>query len=247
MIANPQTVLALLPAATRNRLEELVRALTQLLGDGLAAVLVYGSAVRGGFTPKSDVDVLVVLKDDDAVTLRRLHEPLTLARVSASIDCRLLKSSEIARAADVFPVFYDDVRGCHAVLFGADPFKDLVIHPEHRRLRVEQELRDTRIRLRRLIVDAAGDDVALSAGLDKKLKAVRAPLASLLQLHGVLSGRDDLVTVLDVLGRRYDLDTTPLTTTRATTKMTTTTATTLAALLDRAIDDVDTLDARGGA
>lgn len=249
MIANAQTVLALLPAASRLRLEELVKSLQHTLADQLAAVLVYGSAVRGGLTPQSDIDVLIVLKDDDTTTLRRLRDPLGIARVAARIDCRILTVSEIPRAADVFPVFYDDVRGCHAVLYGVDPFADLVIHDEHRRLRVEQELRDVRIRLRRFIVDVADDNVALQHGLDRKLKAVRAPLASLLQLHGLLGTRDDVVTVLDLLGRRYDLDTTPLTTTRPTTAMTTTTADVFAALLDKAIDDVDRLGAgaAGGA
>lgn len=243
MIANPQTVLALLPAASRKRLEELVTALQSTLGPKLSAVLVYGSAVRGGLTPKSDVDVLIVLTHDDTATLRSLCDPLGIARAAARIDCRLLTVAEIPRAADVFPVFYDDVRGCHAVLFGSDPFKDLVVHDEHRRLRVEQELRDARVRLRRLIVDVADDDVALQHGLERKLKAVRAPLASLLQLHRALGHNDDLVTVLDLLGRRYDVDTTALTTTRATTEMTTTTADVFAALLDKAIDDVDRLGA----
>lgn len=240
MIANPQTVLALLPAAARNRLEELVRTCAARLGDKLVAVVVYGSAVRGGLTPRSNIDVLVVLRDDAPATLRLLHEPLALARVAARIECRLMVAAEIPKAADVFPVFYDDVRGCHSVLHGSDPFAGLVIHDEHRRLRVEQELRDARTALRAAVVEHAHDDASLAYVVSRLIKAVRAPLASFLRLHGVV-GKDDLVTVLDIVGRRFDLDTQPLTT---TTTQATAQATALAALLQRAVDDVDALEVR---
>lgn len=243
MISNPQTVLALLPAAVRRRVEELVLACAAAVGEHLVSVVVYGSAVRGGFTPRSDVDLLLVIDDDHPDLLRRLHDPITIGHAAARIDCRILLASEIPKSADVFPVLYDDVRGCHAILFGRDPFADLVIHDEHRRLRVEQELRDLRIRLRRLIADTAFDEPLLRDGLDKKLKHLRAPLASLLRLHGLLhKGNDDVVTVLDVLGQRYKLDTQPLTQKLPPTAAATTqTALALRALLDAAIADVDAL------
>lgn len=246
MIANAQTVLALLPAAVRNRVEEWVRSVTAILADDLAAIVVYGSAVRGGLTPQSDVDLLLVVRSDRPALLRALHDPLSLGRAAARIDCRILLHSEIAKAADVFPVFYDDIVGCHAVLAGSDPFKDLVIDDEHRRLRVEQELRDVRMRLRRLITDFALDDGLLRDGLVKKMKALRAPLSSLARLHGQLKNKDDLVSVLDVLGSRYRIDTQPLTSPGApspesTTKM----AAAMQKLLDAAIDDVDSLNVGG--
>jgi len=249
MIANAQTVLALLPPTVRNRVEALVTETQRLLGDDLVAIIVYGSSVRGGITLRSDVDLLIVLRHDGPDLLRLLHEPLALGRVSARIDCRILRADEIPQAADVFPVLYDDIRGCHAVLFGHNPFKDLVIHDEHRRLRVEQELRDARIRLRRLVVDAAYDDEALHDGLLRMLKAVRAPLASLLHLlkHDVGAVRkDDLITVLDILGQRYRHENDALTTPGAASSAATTrTATQLQALLTAAIDDVDALAANG--
>ena len=63
-----------------------------------------------------------------------------MARASARIEVMILHRDEIPRAADVFPLLYDDVRSCHAVLHGSDPFAQLVVHDEHRRLRIEQEL-----------------------------------------------------------------------------------------------------------
>ncbi len=235
---NAQTVLALLPAAVRHRVEELLAAVNQALGRHLVSVVVYGSAVRGGFTHRSDVDLILVIDDDDALLLRRLADPLAIGRAAARIDCLILKDSEIPRAADVFPILYDDVRACHTVLFGGDPFAELVVHTEHRRLRVEQELRDARIRLRRLVVDTAVDDVGLSVGVDHLLKQIRAPLASLLRLHDIVTP-DDLITVLDVIGKRLQVDTIPLTQKAASSLPA---AIALGTVLDAAIDDVDELD-----
>jgi predicted nucleotidyltransferase len=45
-------------------LRELRVGLTQLLGDRLAEVYLYGSQARGDARPDSDIDVLIVLKDD---------------------------------------------------------------------------------------------------------------------------------------------------------------------------------------
>ena len=237
MIANIHTVLALLPAAPRARLEAFAKAATTILGDDLVALIVYGSAVRGGLTPRSDVDVVLVVARDEPTRLRALHDAAAIARVSARLDLQVLLHSELAHAADVFPVLFDDIRGHHAVLVGTDVFKDLVIHDEHRRLRVEQELREARMALRRLVVDTASDDLSLRVGVDALLKRVRAPLFSLCVLHGA-HHKDDLITVLDVLGRRLDVDTLPLTNSQTAALPA---AEACMRLLDRAIHDVDGL------
>ncbi len=237
MIANIHTVLALLPAATRARVEAFAKEAVAILGDELVALIVFGSAVRGGLTSRSDVDVVMVVSRDEPARLRALHDAVAIARVSARLDLQVLLHSEIASAADVFPVLFDDLRGCHAVLVGVDVFKDLVIDPEHRRLRVEQELREARMFLRRLVVDTASDDLALRVGVDGLLKRMRAPLSSLCVLHDS-TAKDDLITVLDVLGRRLDVDTLPLTNSQTAALPA---AQACMRLLDRAIHDVDGL------
>ena len=53
VIANIHTVLALLPAASRVRLEAFAKSAVEILGDDLVAAIIFGSAVRGGLTPRS--------------------------------------------------------------------------------------------------------------------------------------------------------------------------------------------------
>jgi predicted nucleotidyltransferase len=63
-MAGTKDDLAALPPPVRERLDELRSALVAAIGDGLRAMIVHGSAARGGYRMgQSDVDV-VVLADD---------------------------------------------------------------------------------------------------------------------------------------------------------------------------------------
>lgn len=203
-------VLPFLPIAVRNRVEELVFSLKKTLDRDLSALLLHGSVVRGHYIEgSSDVDLLIVVHNDAPARLEQIGPALRLARASAGIECMILREDEIARSADVFPLLYHDIQNCHALLHGSDPFADLVIHDEHRRLRVEQELRDARIRLRRLAAEDGLAGPALGAPLLLKVRRLRSPLAALLSLQGK-SAPDDLDHVLQGCASLLGVDVAPL-------------------------------------
>lgn len=186
------------------RLDELVSALKKAHGDALLAVLVHGSAARGGWREGSDVDLVIVLEDSNREALEASANALQGARWSSRIEAMILVKREITRAADVFPIFYDEIRRCHVVLHGDDPFKDLKIEPHHLRLRIEQELREVQIRLRRAVVDAQGGKDALRGAVSRKIKQVRSPLRALLEQKKI-DVEDDLPAVLKVAGKTFDV------------------------------------------
>jgi predicted nucleotidyltransferase len=200
-------IVALLPTPVRRSLEDLLKALQERLGGSLSAVIVHGSAVRGGYVSgRSDVDLIVVVRRVSRAALESVGPALQLARSMARIEAMILDEAEIAGAADVFPLLYDDVRTAHVALVGDDPFAGLPVSDEHRRLRIEQELRDARIRLRRLVTDAAGGPAeALIGPLHHKLKQLRSPLHALLRLRGETC-RDDFETVLRHAGKHFGVD-----------------------------------------
>lgn len=203
--------LSTLPAPVRARLEALREALRAALGARLSALLVFGSLPRGEYHPEhSDVDVLLVIDGPTRATLESIAQPLQLARNAARIECVILDAAEIPHAADVFPLFYDDIRRCHLVLHGRDPFADLQIHPDHIRLRIEQELRESQIRLRRMVTDGGGRPAVLRGAVDRKLKQIREPLAALLRLRGEPSVPHALADVFTRACAAYRLDPAPL-------------------------------------
>lgn len=198
--------LAGLPEPVRTRVQELVAALTSALGNQLVALVCYGSAVRGDFVPdRSDVDLVLVLRDDDPELLSKLGPALRLARAAARIETMIVTMDELARAADVFPLLYDDIKRRHVLLVGRDVFAELVIHDEHRRLRIEQQLRDARIRLRRTIAAEGLESGTLAEPLTRNVRELRGTLVALLRLQGVDVG-DGLADVLAAAGRAWSVN-----------------------------------------
>lgn len=203
--------LSVLPAAVRAHLQKLEASLRAALGERLRALIVFGSLPRGEYqAERSDIDTLLVIADPSRATLAAIAQPLQLARNAARIECIILDVAELADAADVFPLFYDDIRRCHIALHGADPFTGLHIDPAHIRLRVEQELRESRLRLRRMIIDGGGRPQALRGAVERKLKQIRSPLAALLRLRGEAEVPLALPAVIARACAAYGLDPGPL-------------------------------------
>ncbi len=186
-----------LPAPVRSRLDELAHTLQVQLGPNLVSLLVFGSAARGGYDDgRSDVDLVLVLKNPSPEVLLAIANTLTVARTALRFETVILKEDEIARAADVFPLFYDDIRSCHLLLAGKDVFANLYISDSHRRVRIEQELREVQIRLRRVIVDSMGAPQALAGAIERKIKQIRSPVHALLELRKTPAIDDHLDNVL---------------------------------------------------
>jgi predicted nucleotidyltransferase len=231
-----EAYLAALSSSVKKKLDDLVAALTKICGDNLVGLIVHGSAVRGGWRDgASDVDLVCVLVDDSPGALAAIGPVLELARFSARIEAMILTNAEIARSADCFPLLYGDIARTSVTLAGTNPFTALTIETRHKRLRIEQELREIRIRMRRVATDMAGKP-SFAGAIDRKLKQARGPLWALLELRGDKVA-EDLDAVVAALAAAYKLDAAPL---RRTREDPTTAFATLGKLLDAALADVDT-------
>jgi hypothetical protein len=224
-----------LSPAVKTRLDELAAALAKSCGKNLVALVVHGSAVRGGWREAtSDVDLVCVLDDDAPDVLAAIGPALELARFSARIETMILTRAEIARSADCFPLLYGDIARQSVTIAGTNPFEGLAISDAHRRLRIEQELREIRIRLRRVATDRSAANVA--GAIERKLKQARGPLWALLALRGDKVD-DGLDAVVKAIGAAYAIDPAPLRRIREDPKAG---YATLAKLLDAALADIDT-------
>lgn len=229
-------MLQTLAPAINERLDELTKTLVEVCGPSLVGLVVHGSAVRGGWSDgTSDVDLIIVLNDDSEALLAAIGPALELARFSARIEAMILTKDEIDRSADCFPLLYGDIARTSVTIVGTNPFTGLSISHEHIRLRVEQELREIRIRMRRVATDMAGRP-NFGGAVDQKVKQLRSPLWALLTLRGETVD-EHLDPVLDDAARAYGIDVSPL---RHTRDDAAAAFTALAKLLDAALDDVDT-------
>jgi len=230
-----------LPASIRSRLEELAKTLETQLGKNLVSLLAFGSAARGAWdSARSDVDLVLVVKDPSTKELLSIANTLTVARTALRFEAVILQEDEIHRAADVFPLFYDDIRSCHVLLAGKDAFANLEISDAHRRVRIEQELREVQIRLRRVVIDTLGAPNPLAGAVERKVKQIRGPIFALLALRKTPADNDHLDTVLAKARDVWKVDVRPLQSPR---KNATKALETLNTLLSAMIDEVDRMEA----
>ncbi len=227
-----------LPAGVRQRLDDFTKSLVTALGTDLVGILMHGSVVRGEYRPgESDVDVIVVVEEATFAHLEAIGNALQLARYSARIEAMILTESEIAGASDAFPLLYDEIKKRHILLVGRDSFATVEVHDTHRRLRIEQELREAQIRLRRAVADAFGAHEAIAGAVLRKVKQVRAPLHALLSMKGIECA-SDLASVTAKVGETYAVDVAPLHAARVAPAAA---HAALVALLTKTIDDVNAM------
>src|SRR6476469_4998356 len=116
-------------------LDELVSQLKKAFGDGLQAVVLYGSAAAGEHIPKrSDYNVLVIVRE---LGLPELEREAAIARAWAEAGNPpplTLTASEWRGSSDIFPMEYADVLERHRVLYGSPPFNGVTVNPHDLRL-----------------------------------------------------------------------------------------------------------------
>lgn len=194
-----------LPDAVRSKVDDFTLQLASAIGSDLAAVVVHGSSVRGGYQEgQSDIDVVIVLERDSRATLEAAGEILAKARSAYGIEAMIVTTKEIEGAADVFPLLYDDLGRESVCVHGGNPFARIVVSDAHRRLRIEQELRQCRIRLRRAASEARGERIVLRRAVWQRLRHMRSPMAALLRLRGE-AGSAELDHVLTRASHLHEL------------------------------------------
>jgi hypothetical protein len=217
------------------KLEELTKTLEKTLGKNLVGLVVHGSAVRGGWRAgASDVDLVIILDDASQQALESIGPALELARFSSRIEAMIVTKAEIPQSADCFPLLYADLARTSVTIAGENPFKGLAVPSHHKRLRIEQELRELRIRMRRVVTDAA-THTNYAGAVERKLKQARDPLFALLELRGEATS-DTMDAVLAGCAKAYSIDLAPLRRVREEPKVA---FDTLGKLFDAALTDVD--------
>ena len=228
-----------LPPTIQAALDELLLTLDQALGENLHAVVLHGSAARGDYVAgESDVDLVVVLGNAPIDVLEEIGAGLQLARYKARIEAILLLEKETNRVADVFPLMIQDIAEAGIALRGVNPFVGVATKPEHVRLRVEQELRNTQLRLRRATAEARGDIAILQQVVRRKSRQLRSSLRAALGLFGE-EAPARLEDLYEALGKRHSLSGLPVTGELPDPRAS---AAALASLLTLVLEEVDALE-----
>jgi hypothetical protein len=169
-----------------NQLRAFVDDLKATHGSNLVSVILYGSVAAGDTAAAgSDLNVLVVL---DKITPKDLRNAQSCMREWTRYGHPIpvyFTADEIATAADVFPIEFNQMERARRVLFGRDVLKDLTISNAFLRHQTEYELRSRLLQLRRSYIPASASVAGLAQLMADSLASFSAIFRALLLLKKV--------------------------------------------------------------
>lgn len=196
------------PPDVRAAIAQLSDDLTSAAGANLAGLILYGGLARGRYRPgKSDINVAVLLDDTSTAALERVAPTLRAAWRAWRVEPFVLKPAEVARLSVTFPTKLLDIARHHIVLMGADPFVNVQVAREQVRLRVEQGLRNSEMRLRRRYLSIFDDAPSLALALADVAASLKVEFAAMLQLvHQDAPSEATSAAVLEAAADAFELD-----------------------------------------
>ncbi|MBK5187128.1 MAG: nucleotidyltransferase domain-containing protein [Gemmatimonadaceae bacterium] len=172
-------------------LDELVSQLAKAFGDGLEAVVLYGSAAAGEHIPKrSDYNVLVLVRE---LGMPELEREAAIARAwgeAGNPPPLTMTTAEWRSSSDVFPMEYADVLERHRVLHGTPPFDGITVDPRDLRVQLEHEAMGKLLQLRQGILSAGGEEKKMLELLAASLSTFMVIFRSVLRYHGEMPSTD---------------------------------------------------------
>jgi hypothetical protein len=196
------------PAEIRARIIQLRDELVRDAGANLSGLILYGGLARGRYRPgKSDINLVVLLKDASAQSLAAIAPALRRAWRAVRVEPFILKASEAQRLAETFPTKLLDIQTHKIVLMGENPFAGIEASRKLIRLRIEQSLTNIALRLRRRYISIFDDPRGLATTLADTALSLKVEFSALLQLAGKDEPSESTsAAVLEKAAAEFDLD-----------------------------------------
>lgn len=174
---------------------------TNLFGDELISIILYGSGARGEYVPKkSDINFFIVLRDNGVDNLDKSLD-LVAKWGKRSVAAPLFLSEDFLDASlDTFPLEFFNIRLAYRVVYGKDVLKNLDIEKDKLRLQCERELKAKLILLRRLFLEANGEPRLLVSLIKQSISAFISIFNALLYLENdeIPLRHDDIVKTMKI-------------------------------------------------
>jgi len=149
--------------AREQDVERFAGRLEAALGENLVAAVLYGSAARGTYVKgRSDLNVLIILRDASAEALRAATPVLADWTKAGEPPPLVFSQAEWRASADVFPIEIEDMREAHRPVRGSDVFAGIATSRADLRQELEREVRGKLLRLRTEYAAAAPSGKALT-------------------------------------------------------------------------------------
>lgn len=155
------------------------------LGENMKSVVLFGTAIRGGYAPAhQEVNIMVMVEDASTQAIRSIEEPLAAWVKKGNSAPLIFERSEWEGSTDVFPIEIEDMREAHKLVSGTDPFEGVVTNRDDLRHELEREVRGKLLQLRAQHAAFAPNGGALTRLLIESASTFFVLMRALVRLEG---------------------------------------------------------------
>ncbi|MBS3741446.1 MAG: hypothetical protein KGY75_01420 [Candidatus Cloacimonetes bacterium] len=186
--------------------DKIVEAYTDLFGDKLHSIYVYGSAITDDFDPKtSDINIAMILdnlKLQTLVSTRRLIKNFKKKGVSAPL---FLSNDYIKTSLDTYPIEFLDIKSNHKTLYGDDLFSQIDLSPKFLRLQAERELKGRLLLLRLSFLENIQKKKYILPVIKKSIKSI-IPILKAILLFTENKIPDTALDIINFTSEKLDME-----------------------------------------
>lgn len=158
---------------------------TQLFGDDLISVILYGSAASGDYVAgKSDINLMIVVSENGIDSLDGAFDLIAKWKKRNVATPLFLTEEYVKTSLDVFPIEYLNFQNSYELVYGKDILKDLSFDRQFLRMQCEREVKGKLLLLREAFLESQGKGKHLQQLIAQSLGAFVAIFNGLLHLKG---------------------------------------------------------------
>ncbi len=155
------------------------------LGENLRSMVLFGTAIRGGYAPAhQEVNIMVMVEDASTKAMGPIEKSLAAWVKKGNAAPLIFERVEWQGSTDVFPIEVEDMREAHELIAGTDPFEGVVTNRDDLRQELEREVRGKLLQLRAQYAAFAPNGRALTRLLIDSASTFFVLMRALVRLEG---------------------------------------------------------------
>ena len=155
------------------------------LGENLKSMMLFGTAIRGGYAPAhQEVNIMVMVEDASTKAIGPIVKSIAAWVKKGNAAPLIFERLEWEGSTDVFPIEIEDMREAHKLVAGTDPFEGIVTNREDLRQELEREVRGKLLQLRAQYAAFAPNGRALTRLITDSAPTFFVLMRALVRLEG---------------------------------------------------------------
>jgi hypothetical protein len=172
-------------ADTIQQAEKVAAQIAKDLGDNLKAIVLFGTAIRGGYAPaRQEVNIMMMVDDASTEAIGPIEKSIAGWVKKGHAAPLIFERSEWEGSTDVFPIEIEEMREAHRLIAGTDPFEGIVTNRDDLRQELEREVRGKLLQLRAQYAAFAPNGRALTRLITDSAPTFFVLMRALVRLEG---------------------------------------------------------------